>query len=69
MHGFDNQPFIQILEEYGFQIPNASISNYRFTVLSMASVLNMDFIQSFSDRYNPESQNRWGIATWIDRLT
>ena len=66
MHGFDNQPFIQSLEVLGFQIPTDSISNYRFTVLSMASMLNMDYIQAFPDRYDPESQNRWGIATMIE---
>lgn len=65
LHGFDNGPFIERLELLGFYVPPASMSNYRFTVLSLASVLNMDYIQAFPDRYDPASQSRWGIAKMI----
>ena len=47
MHGFDDSHYPKSAA-LGFLIPTASISNYRFTALSMASMLNMDYIQAFS---------------------
>jgi hypothetical protein len=41
---FDNSPFLDELEEIGFYIAECSISNYRNTVNSIASALNMDYL-------------------------
>lgn len=42
--GFDNSAFLNELEDIGFYVAECSISNYRNTVNSMASSLNMDFL-------------------------
>ena len=47
-YNFDNQPFIQELEMRGFQIPVDSKSNYMQTALSLASSLNMDYLNDIS---------------------
>jgi hypothetical protein len=44
-YGYDNSPFLAGLEHRGFQVAAASESNYNWTFLSLASTLNMDFIQ------------------------
>lgn len=44
--GFDNSLFLNWLSERGFQIAEKSQSNYAQTRLSLASSLNMDYLQS-----------------------
>jgi hypothetical protein len=41
---FDNSFFYRSLSQRGFHLVDSSVSNYTVTVLSMASMLNMDFI-------------------------
>lgn len=41
---FDNSAFYQALESRGFYVTGSSISNYKLTVLSIASMLNMDYV-------------------------
>ena len=43
---YDNQPFLEELQERGFFIASRSHSNYGRTALSLASSLNMDFLQN-----------------------
>lgn len=45
--GYDNSEFINYLSSRGFYVANCSRSNYRKTVLSIASALNMDYVYSF----------------------
>lgn len=45
-YGFDNSPFLDGLRRRGFQVSDASNSNYNWTFLSLASALNMDYIQA-----------------------
>jgi hypothetical protein len=61
MHGYDNTPFLRELELRGFYVARGSLSNYRHTELSVTSLLNLDYIQSFPESYSPESQNRVGL--------
>jgi hypothetical protein len=42
---FDNQEFISFLEEKGFYVSSESYSNYQASWNSIASTLNMDYIQ------------------------
>jgi len=65
VHGYDNSPFLRELEAMGFYVARGSLSNYGYTVLTFASMLNLDYVQAFPDRYDPESQNRWGLAQMI----
>ena len=48
LYQFDNQPFIRELEKRGFQIPASSKSNYMQTALSLASSLNLDYLNDIS---------------------
>ena len=48
LYHFDNQPFINELEKRGFQIPSNSKSNYMQTALSLASSLNLDYLNDIS---------------------
>jgi hypothetical protein len=43
--GFDNSPFLDSLRQKGFFVANNSRSNYNFTSYSMASLLNMDYLE------------------------
>lgn len=65
MHGYDNTPFLGELERRGFYIARGSLSNYRHTELSIATVLNMDYMQAFPEAYDPNSNNRMGIVAFI----
>jgi hypothetical protein len=42
--GFDNTPFLEALEERGFFVAGDSRANYPKTLLSLASTLNMDYL-------------------------
>lgn len=46
LYSYNNSYFIQSLEERGFFIPSNSQSNYMQTVLSLASSLNMDYLNA-----------------------
>jgi hypothetical protein len=56
--GFDNSYFLDELEQLGFSIAESSQSNYAQTELSLASSLNMDYLQNLSDEFVPESDDR-----------
>jgi hypothetical protein len=43
-YGFDNGPFIADLEKRGFVVPRQSRSNYLYTILSLPSSLNLDYL-------------------------
>ena len=58
-YGYDNRPFLDGLERRGFQVAAASDSNYNWTFLSLASALNMDFVQNLmGDALDPRSTDR-----------
>jgi hypothetical protein len=46
--GYDNTKFLQALKKRNFHIVDSSISNYNFTPFSMASMLNMNFIEGIT---------------------
>jgi hypothetical protein len=46
LYAFDNQPFLEFLEGQGFFIADQSRSNYVQTSLSLASSLNMEYIDT-----------------------
>ena len=65
MYGFDNSEFVAYLEERGFVVPASSVSNYPATHLSIASMLNMDYVQTFSPGLE-ENYSRWLMSSFID---
>lgn len=48
IHNIENSEFIQELEARGFIVPSDSKSNYPRTILSLASSLNMQYLDSIS---------------------
>lgn len=57
-YGFDNSEFLRALEERGFYVAKCSQSNYVRTEISMASALNMQYLQNLSEKFAPESTAR-----------
>jgi len=49
--GFDNTEFLDALEDMGFYVVECSRSNYYYTIQSMTSELNMDYLQNLSVPY------------------
>ena len=49
---YDNTDFIQGLEEMGFWVADCSRSNYSFTVMSLASELNLDYVYNLTESPN-----------------
>lgn len=48
---YDNRRMEDSLQELGFHITDSSLSNYNFTTYSMASMLNMEYLQPIIGRY------------------
>ena len=65
MFAFDNSAFVSYLQEKGFVVPASGHSNYPATPLSIASTLNMDYIQSIVPALD-ELPHRWLMAPFID---
>jgi len=58
-YGYDNGPFLQRLEQLGFQVAEASQANYSWTFLSLSSTLNMDYLPALlGDRLDPTAADR-----------
>ena len=57
-YGFDNSEFLDGLKERGFYIAECSQSNYVRTEISMASSLNMEYLQELSDTFEPDNTSR-----------
>jgi hypothetical protein len=56
---FDNAEFLDGLKTRGFQVSDGSTANYNWTFLSLASVLNMDYLQPLlGDRIAPSVRDR-----------
>lgn len=57
-YGFDNTEFLNALEERGFYVAKCSQSNYVRTEISLASSLNMMYLQELDDEFSPDSTAR-----------
>ena len=57
-YGFDNRRFTDGLTERGFYVAHQSRSNYAHTFLSLASSLNMDYVNHLSDVVGEQCQDR-----------
>lgn len=56
-YGFDNGFFLRALQDRGFQIGSRGRSNYSATDLSLASTLNMNFLDSLEVDLESQSRN------------
>lgn len=52
---YDNSRFYKSLTELGFHIIDSTLSNYNFTTYSMASMLNMEYLNSIEGRNSNKS--------------
>jgi hypothetical protein len=55
---FDNTDFLLQLEQMGFFIADETQSNYNRTDVSLASSLNLDYLQALDDAYQPPNLGR-----------
>ena len=67
---YDNTGFLIELEALDFFVARCSQSNYAHTQLSIASSLNMDFVQALDPDYNdPNNQSRANLPVFIHNST
>jgi hypothetical protein len=66
LSGYDNSEFIRELQDMGFYVVNCSRSNYARTKLSIASTLNMDYIQNLVPDYDTTDVNLWSTPLLLD---
>jgi hypothetical protein len=57
-YDYDNSEFVNALRERGFYVGECSQSNYVRTEISLASSLNMMYLQDLDDTFKPENINR-----------
>jgi len=66
---YDNSAFIQRLRGMGFYVADCSQSNYSRTDISMASSLNMDYLQYLDDDFQPGNIGRSTLWASISQST
>ena len=64
---YDNSQFVNALTSRGFYVADRAHSNYCQTELSLASTLNMEFVQSSKVGSNPDETSRAGLDYLIDQ--
>lgn len=55
IYGFDNSEFLAALRERGFYVAERSVTNYTTTVHSLASTLNMTYLDHLTDEHGPDN--------------
>jgi len=58
VYGYDNTDFIDRLEGRGFRVAKNSMSNYAMTFLSIASSLNMEYMDAYIPKKGNKSSDR-----------
>ncbi len=64
-YGYDNSGFTDYLRSRGFLVGSRSRANYSQTYLSLASSLNMTYLDSLAREVGPESDDRSGLIEMI----
>ena len=64
---YDNSAFLQSLEDLGFYVADCTQSNYNRTDISLASSLNMDYLQNLDPAYQPGRTSRRTLWESINR--
>lgn len=65
IYGYDNNEFYDELERRGFFISNESRANYSQTLLSLASSLNMDYLDNLISNLDTNSVDRTALSSLI----
>ncbi|HEY7477385.1 MAG TPA: sulfatase-like hydrolase/transferase, partial [Actinomycetota bacterium] len=66
-YGFDNDPFLDELRSRGFTVLDDMVSNYPRTIPSLASSLNMGYLDRLASVEGPESHEWGAIMALLDR--
>lgn len=66
-YGYDNSEFLQSLRDLGFYVADCSLSNYSYTPSSMASALNMDYLENFAGSIISENRSFYDLGETIKR--
>jgi len=64
-YGYDNSEFIRYLEDRGFFIAARSKSNYCQTALSLASTLNLRYLDKLQEYFNADSNDTKALSKMI----
>jgi hypothetical protein len=65
LFGFDNRDFLEELEAAGFYVARRSLANYGQTHLSLASSLNLAYLDELAEQLGPQSTDRRPLADLI----
>ncbi|MBM3331106.1 hypothetical protein FJY68_04540 [candidate division WOR-3 bacterium] len=65
VYGYDNSGFISWLEQRGFRVGTRSRSNYARTHLSLASSLNMTYLDAVAAKLGPETDSHAPLVRMI----
>ena len=66
VYHYDNEPFISFLEKQGFYVAKSGRTNYPQTMLSLASSLNMDYLDALPETLGPESDDRKPLVEMVE---
>lgn len=67
LYGYDNINMTAFLKQRGFFVAEKSRSNYNQTALSLASSMNLEYVNYFSETIGVDSKQREQLATLIKR--
>ncbi len=67
-YDFDNSEFIKFLEGQGFYIAKSQ-ANYHFTITSLASSLNMDYLTDLEKKMGTEETDQYPLAEHLENNT
>lgn len=67
LYGYDNSEFLSFLKARGFYIADQSRSNYMQTALSLASSLNMEYLDTLAERLGVRNKDRKPLANRIKK--
>jgi hypothetical protein len=65
LFGYENEPFLRALEDRGFFVARRSTANYPRTSYSLASSLNMQYLDFLTERMGVDSDNAEPLADLI----
>ncbi len=65
LYGYDNSEMLDYLDETGFYVASQSRANYAQTALSLASALNMEYVNYLSEQVGQGSDNRRPLRDMI----
>jgi len=65
VRGYDNSEFLSELEDMRFYVAPGSLSNYSRTRLSLASLLNLNYVQDFPDLFGAGPSLPWLLTEKI----